>query len=69
MEDKICKNCWYYTPGPITKEYLDDSVSLEKFPYCELNEVFSVVKPCYTCKNWKSKRLELISVTKTIFGF
>jgi hypothetical protein len=22
-----------------------------------------------TCKNWKSKRLELISVTKTMFGF
>jgi hypothetical protein len=45
MENKICKNCWYYTPAPITKENLDDSVSLEKFPYCELNEVFSVVTP------------------------
>ncbi len=69
MEDKICKNCWYYTPGPITKENLDDSVSPEGFPYCELNDGFPVGKPDDTCKNWKSKRLELISVTKTMSGF
>jgi hypothetical protein len=69
MENKICKNCWYYTPVPITKEDLDDSVSPEDLHYCEIYDEFSVVKPDDTCKNWKSKKFELISVTKTIFGF
>ena len=69
MEDKICKNCWYYTPAPITKEDLDGPVSLEDFHYCEIYDEFPVVKPEDTCKNWKSKRLDLISATKTLFGF
>ena len=69
MEDKICKNCWYCTPAPIMKEDLDYSVSPEDFPYCELDEGFPDVSPYDTCKNWKSKRLELISVTKPLFGF
>jgi len=51
------------------KEDLDYSVSPEDFPYCELDEGFPDVSPDDTCKNWKSKRLELISVTKTLFGF
>jgi len=69
MEDKICKNCWYYTPTLITKEDIDDSVSPEDFHYCEIYDEALVVKPGDTCKNWKSKRLELISVTKPLFGF
>jgi hypothetical protein len=69
MENKICKNCWYYTSAPITKEDLDDSVSPEDFHYCELYGVFPVVTADDTCKNWKSKRLELISITKPLFGF
>ncbi len=69
MEDKICKNFWYYTPSLIAKEDLDDSVSLEDFPYCKLYKEFPFVTPDVTCKNWKSKRIELIRVTKTLFGF
>jgi len=69
MENKICENCWHYTPAPITKEDIDNSVSPEDLPYCELYEGFPVVKPDNTCKNWKSKELELISVTKPLFGF
>jgi len=69
MENKICKNCWYYTLAPIAKEDPDDSVSLEDLPYCELYERVPVVKPDDICKNWKSKKLELISVTKPLFGF
>jgi len=69
MENKICNNCWYYTPVPITKEDLDDSESRENFPYCELNEGFPVVKRDDTCNNWKSKKEALISVIKPLFGF
>jgi len=69
MENKICKTRWYYTPTSITKEDIDDSVSPEDLPYCELYRGFPVVKPDDTCKNWKSNKLELISVTKTMFGF
>jgi len=69
MEDKICKNCWHYTPAPITKEDLDDSVLLEDFHFCEIYHELPVVKPYDTCKIWKSKRLNLISATKTLFGF
>jgi len=69
MENKICKNCWYYTPAPITKENLDDFASREDFHYCEIYDEFPTIKPDDTCKNWKSTRLELICVTKTLFGF
>jgi len=69
MENKICKNCWYCTPAPSSKEDLDDSVSPEDFSYCEIYEGLPVVKPDDTCKKWKSKKLELISVTKPLFGF
>jgi hypothetical protein len=69
MEDKICKNCWYYTPSPITKENFDDFESREDFHCCEIYDEFTAIKPDDNCKNWKSKRLNLISVTKTLFGF
>ena len=53
----------------LLKEGLDDSVSPEDFHYCEIYDEALAVKPGDTCKNWKSKKLELISVTKPLFGF
>ena len=62
MENKICKNCWYYIPVPITNKFLDDSVSLKDFPYCEFDDDFHMVKPGDTCENWKSHRENLIRI-------
>ncbi len=64
MENKICQNCWYYTPAPITNKFLEDPVSLKDFPHCDL----SAEKPYNTCENWESKKLKLISVIKTLYG-
>ena len=69
MEDKICKNCWYCIPAPITKEDLDYSVSPEDFPYCEIYDGSPAVKSDDTCKNWKNKKEALIGVIKPLFGF
>ena len=51
MEDKICKNCWYYTPSPITKENFDDFESREDFHCCEIYDEFTAIKPDDNCKN------------------
>lgn len=68
MESKICYDCWYYVPVPITNKILDDPESLKKFPHCEFNDDFSSVKPDDTCEKWESKKLRLISVVKTLYG-
>jgi len=54
MEEKICENCCHYIPIPSTDKFLDDSVSIEDFPYCEFYDDFPKVKLHDTCSNWKS---------------
>lgn len=67
-EIKLCENCWYYAHGPATDKTPDDPESENRNPYCEFLNDFSPVKPTDTCENWKSKKLELISVIKTLYG-
>ncbi len=68
MENKICHNCWHYTPAPITNKFLEDHVSLECSPYCEFHNEFPITTPDNTCENWESKKLKLIRVIKTLYG-
>jgi len=68
VENKICKNCWYYAPAPITNKFLEDHVSLEYSPYCEFHNEFPAITPDNTCENWESKKLKLISAIKTLYG-
>lgn len=55
MEQKICENCCHYAPVPISNKFLDDSISIEDFPYCEFYDDFPKVKPKDTCASWKSR--------------
>ena len=68
VENKICQNCWYYAPAPIPNDFLQDYVSLECPPYCDLNRDFRSVKPDDTCGNWESKILKLIPVVKVLYA-
>lgn len=68
VENKICHNCWYYAPAPTTNKFLEDHVSLECSPYCDLYNDFRSVKPDDTCENWESKMLKLIGIVKTLYG-
>jgi len=58
VENKICKTCYYYIPVPITNKFLDDSESMDDYPFCrfydDLHDDFSKVKPNDSCSNWKS---------------
>ena len=68
MENKICQNCWYYSPAPIANKFLEDHVPIENYPYCEFHNELSVVTPHNTCEDWESRKLKLISVIKVLYG-
>jgi hypothetical protein len=68
VENKICQNCWYYAPAPVTDKFFKDPESLEYSPYCEFNNEFSAITPDNICENWESKKLKLISVIKALYG-
>lgn len=68
MENKICQNCWYYAPSPVTEKFFEDHRSFEYSPYCEFNNEFPVITPGDTCENWESKKLRLISVIRSLYG-
>jgi hypothetical protein len=69
LENKICHNCWYYTPDPVaTNKIFDDPESVKKIPLCEFYNDFTSVKSDDTCENWESQKLKLISVIKTLYG-
>jgi hypothetical protein len=68
VENKICKNCWYYAPAPITNKLLEDHVPHEYYPYCELHNELSAVRSDKTCEDWESKKLKLINVIKILYG-
>jgi hypothetical protein len=68
VENKICQNCWYYAPAPITNKFLEDHVPLEYYPYCELHNELSAITSYNTCENWESKKLKLINVIKILYG-
>ena len=69
MENKICHNCWYYTPDTaVAIKNFGDSESAKKIPHCEFYNDFPSVKSDETCENWESKKLKLISVIKTLYG-
>ena len=68
MENKICQNCWYYAPAPITDKFIENHVSLEYSPYCEFDNEFPSITPNNTCENWESKELKLLNVIKSLYG-
>jgi hypothetical protein len=68
VENRICQNCWYYAPTPITNQFLEDSLPIESYPYCEFHNELSSIKPNHTCENWESKKLKLINVVKVLYG-
>jgi hypothetical protein len=68
VENKICHNCWNYTPAPVTNRLHEDAVSLECFPYCKFYDDLRSVKPDDTCENWESKMLKLIPAVKVLYA-
>jgi len=68
VENKICQNCWYYAPDPVTDKHFEDQVSLEYSPNCEFNNKLPYITPDNTCKNWESNKLRLISVIKKLYS-
>ena len=68
METKICQNCWYFAPAPLTKKFLEGHLPLESSPYCEFHNELPVITPDNTCEKWESKKLKLISAIKTLYG-
>jgi len=68
VENKICHNCWNYTPARTTDRLHEDNVPLECSSYCNFYNDFRSVKPDDTCENWESKILKLISVVKTLYS-
>ena len=68
MENKICQNCWYYAPAPITNKYHENHVAPEYSPYCEFHNEFPAIAPDNTCENWESNKSKLLSVIKTLYS-
>lgn len=68
MENKICQNCWYYAPAPITNKLLEAQAPFDYSPYCEFHNEYPAIQPDDTCNNWESKKLKLISVIKNLYG-
>lgn len=68
MEKMICHNCWNYITVSTTNRFLEDHVSLECSPYCDIYKDFRSVKPDDTCENWESKMLKLIPVVKILYA-
>ena len=68
MENKVCHNCWNYTPARITNRFHEDHVSLKCSSYCDFHKDSRSVRPEDTCENWESKMLKLICVVKTLYS-
>jgi hypothetical protein len=68
VENKICHNCWNYSPAPVTEKFFEDHESLGCSPYCDFYKDIRSVKPDDTCDNWESKMLKLLGAVKTLYG-